>query len=149
MKQNWKFQVGQEGPNHKTILGSMAIFWTHTFLQYFWSLRPPGISNPFCGGNMDIFSIFSLSSKTKLCCFCQILCRIWTLLHTEMKFCKLLAGLLAGSQWFFFCVCIFQIVISIIYPFLLKCFTLLNFVYACTYCTKECFPAIELQQKAA
>ena len=54
---------------------------------------------------MDIFSIFSLSSKTKLCCFCQILCRIWTLLHTEMKFCKLLAGLLAGSQWgFFLCV---------------------------------------------
>lgn len=27
---------------------------------------------------MDIFGIFSLSSKIKLCCFCQILCRILT-----------------------------------------------------------------------
>ena len=34
---------------------------------------------------MDIFSIFSLSSETKLCCFCQILCRISTLLHTVLN----------------------------------------------------------------
>ena len=55
------------------------------------------------GGGMDIFIIFSLSSKTKLCCFCQILCQILTneILQT--------AGMNVGriTVIFFFCVCIF------------------------------------------
>lgn len=34
---------------------------------------------------MDIFINFSFSSKTKLCCFCQILCQISTLLPTHIN----------------------------------------------------------------
>ena len=45
---------------------------------------------------------------------------------------------------FFLCMYILDFYLNNL-SFLLKCFTLLNFVYACTYCTKECFPAIELQ----
>ena len=50
---------------------------------------------------MDIFGIFSLSSQTKLCFFCQILSRILTteILQT--------AGMIVVRITFFFCVCIF------------------------------------------
>ena len=45
---------------------------------------------------MDIFGIFSLSSQTKLCCFCQILC--WILTNEILQ----IAGMTVGRITFFF-----------------------------------------------
>lgn len=94
---------------------------------------------------MDIFSIFSLSNNKIVLLLSDFVSDMDSITHLNEILQTAGRTVSRITVVFFFFVCIFWIFISIIYPFLLKCLTLLNFVYACTYCTKECFPAIELQ----